>query len=344
MKKLLENFLELDLQINLIALQTAILGGVLAIVYYFTSYNSGLMAAIMGLLTNSLMLTQNYHGHNSTQRLFFGLVFSFVCSVMFALATIVSSSIIHSTLIIVFLIPLLSILSSHQLLKSFAFYLAYAFILGLGFSASSYLLAIKYGLFFGFGCLLLVSGGFIRLWLRKKLFHANESADFVKYKLISYPKKREAIFILILTIAVVFGNLISFLLHLSHGYWLPLTALLVMKNEHQITLKRVLERVIGTILGIIIAYAVLTKFSVLGLSLGIMVFFYLSIITLNKHYVAFCTSITLLVMDILFLAGEEKGILKTRLLETVIGVIVVVLASLVVKIWIDKVELKKNEN
>jgi len=336
MRRILAKIIEADSQIHLIALQTAVYGIILAGCYLWSHHNNNFMAAMIGLLTNSLMLTQNYHGNNSYQRLSFSFIFSIVCSFLFGLATFISGSAVYSSLLILCLIPLLTILNDHQLLRSFAFYLAYAFILGLGFSANSQSAAIMLAAFFALGCFMLVAGGFIRLWIRDKLLNIPEVHAVAKYSLVSHPEPRDISFVIVLTIAVTGSNIFAYALNLSHGYWLPLTTLLVFRDEHYITIRRVYQRIAGTIIGITLAYVFLFNLGTFGLSIGLMILFYLCIITINRYYLVFCIVITLLVMDMLFLSDSNKDILHIRLLATVISVVLVVFASMVVKIWAEK--------
>ena len=48
---------------------------------------------------------------------------------------------------------------------------------------------------------------------------------------------------------VVLCNFISIHYHLANGYWLPLTAFLIIKSNHAISISRNYTKVIGTLIG-----------------------------------------------------------------------------------------------
>ncbi|HEX6913925.1 MAG TPA: FUSC family membrane protein [Chitinophagaceae bacterium] len=60
-----------------------------------------------------------------------------------------------------------------------------------------------------------------------------------------------------MTIAMTAGTALSFLLPVGHGYWILLTIAAILKPAFSITRKRNMERLIGTFIGIAIAFSLL---------------------------------------------------------------------------------------
>jgi Fusaric acid resistance protein-like len=111
-------------------------------------------------------------------------------------------------------------------------------------------------------------------------------------------------------------------LHFASGYWIPMTALLVLKPGISDTVSRAIARTLGTITG-----ALLASFAAAHLTpstyvlAGCTVFFaWLAYATLNVNYALFSTCLTAYIVFILSLAGlPSHAIAVRRTICTAIG-------------------------
>ena len=125
-----------------------------------------------------------------------------------------------------------------------------------------------------------------------------------------------------LAVTLIVSTWIYAELHFASGYWIPMTALLVLKPGISDTVSRAIARTLGTIAGAILANfaaAHLTPSTyVLG---GCTVFFaWLAYGTLNVNYALFSTCLTAYIVFILSLAGlPSQTIALRRTVCTAIG-------------------------
>jgi hypothetical protein len=122
-------------------------------------------------------------------------------------------------------------------------------------------------------------------------------------------------------------------MHLRNGYWVPMTALLVLKPQWTGTISRSLARVIGTFSGALVAYGFAQWHHWPHAVLGIMVvLFALGCYALQAvNYALFSLSITLYIVFLFRFGGfSETAAAHLRLLNTAIGG---VLALVIDSIW-----------
>jgi hypothetical protein len=111
-------------------------------------------------------------------------------------------------------------------------------------------------------------------------------------------------------------------MHFASGYWIPMTALLVLKPGIADTASRAIARTLGTIAGawvvsILVAH---TSPSPLWLAVFTVIFAWLSYATLNVNYALFAVCITGYIVFLLSLAAiPESTIAHRRALCTAIG-------------------------
>ncbi len=338
----LHRFIDFNSQISLIGLQSGLLAMLIGLKYCVDKpENVNYMLLIFGLLINTMMLSQNYHQHNSIQRLKFGALFTIPCTLLFTLATLISNSILFTTLVFSCLVPFAFILDGSVLIKSFAFYLVYAFILGLGFHFDVDK-TLEVASYFFSGAISIVIGGYLRILVRKYFLNLNETILYIQHKKILLPKSSNIKFIFIVTGLIISCNFISLYFSVPHGYWLPMTALLVIRNDHQITIERSRHRIIGSIIGVILALSLLALSEKYILAFLLFPLFYLMVVTINRHYALFCVIITLLVMDLINLGTQSSlSILVVRLFATIFAVCIVAVIAIACKNWEDKSNLKE---
>jgi uncharacterized membrane protein YccC len=130
-------------------------------------------------------------------------------------------------------------------------------------------------------------------------------------------------------------------LHFSSGYWIPMTALLVLKPGILDTANRAIARMIGTLAGAIIASFCVahTTPSPLILAACTLLFAWLSYGTVNVNYALFSVCITGYIVFLLSLANVPGPLIaERRAVCTVIGGVIALSVRLVVisrrkKLW-----------
>jgi uncharacterized membrane protein YccC len=122
-------------------------------------------------------------------------------------------------------------------------------------------------------------------------------------------------------------------LHYPSGYWIPMTALLVLKPQLTDTVSRVIARMLGTMCGAVAASFLLAHVhtSPVVLAIGTVVFAWLAYGFLNVNYALFTTAATSYIMFLLALnqvPGKELAVRRT--LCTAIGAAIALCVRLVV--------------
>jgi hypothetical protein len=122
-------------------------------------------------------------------------------------------------------------------------------------------------------------------------------------------------------------------LHYPSGYWIPMTALLVLKPDLTDTVSRVIARMLGTMCGAIASSFLLAHVhaSSTVLALGTVVFAWLAYGFLNVNYALFTTAVTSHIVFLLALnelPGHEVAVHRT--ICTAIGAAIAVCVRLVV--------------
>jgi hypothetical protein len=125
-----------------------------------------------------------------------------------------------------------------------------------------------------------------------------------------------------LAVTVAVATAIYRLLGLSRGYWLPLTALLVLKPEFHDTFARGVGRIIGTLAGAALATVIVEQFAPGPAALAVMVlgFVWGCYALFRMNYTLFAICVTGYVVFILMLSGVgEMTAASTRSLYTIGG-------------------------
>jgi uncharacterized membrane protein YccC len=111
-------------------------------------------------------------------------------------------------------------------------------------------------------------------------------------------------------------------LAIPNGYWVAMTALLLMRPDFQDTLQRSLGRIGGTLLGAIIATVLSAVLAPGPVALAVLValFAFLAYGTLRLNYGVFSFFLTAYVVFLLALAGlGERQVAGERVISTLIG-------------------------
>lgn len=328
MRSIFQRYLDNHSQINLIALQTSIVGGGLAIFYACYNPASEIIVMITGMLLNSMMLSATYRTHNSIQRLRYGLICAMGSGIAFGLGSCTGSNLLLSSLVFLFLLPLIGFANDkHGLIMGLFAYIITGYILGTGVMTSTPNTALTYALCYFIGGGIMVISGTLRILIRKKLLNLTEDIAFIQGRSWFLFNRKNLFFSCSLLISVLICNCIAVKYHLDHGYWLSLTAFLLIKNDQQLTVQRSLQRVIGTLLGGGFAFGfcwlVQDK---LTLALIIPLMIYLTIIAISRHYGSFTLFLTISISLLIGLQDSQSIIeVKYRVLYTLVAVAIVML-------------------
>lgn len=133
-----------------------------------------------------------------------------------------------------------------------------------------------------------------------------------------------------LTVAIISGYFVSLLLSLDHSYWVLLTIVTILRPAYVLTKKRNIERVAGTLVGVIAVSVILWFVSNASVLLGILVLsMLLGYSLLRVHYFTFVVFLTIFVVISLYFLNpvEFQSLIVERLVDTVIGSIIAFLAS-----------------
>lgn len=123
---------------------------------------------------------------------------------------------------------------------------------------------------------------------------------------------------------------------LAHGYWVALTALLVLRADFATTTVRGISRIVGTIAGALLGGLLVDLFhpSTTGLAVLFAVAAGAAYVIVRVNYALFSVCVTAYVVFLLALAGEPVGsTIAQRLLSTLLGGAIAVVAYLAWPTW-----------
>ncbi|MEX1241772.1 MAG: FUSC family membrane protein [Cyclobacteriaceae bacterium] len=140
-----------------------------------------------------------------------------------------------------------------------------------------------------------------------------------------------------LTMAMIAGYSVSIFFSLAHSYWVLLTIVTILRPAYALSRKRNIERVAGTLVGVIAVSLILWLISN---STALIVILVLSMLLgyslLRVHYFSFVVFLTIfVVISLHFLDPYEfQNLIRERLIDTLIGSIIAFLASrFVFPVW-----------
>lgn len=133
-----------------------------------------------------------------------------------------------------------------------------------------------------------------------------------------------------LTVAITIGYGVSVALSLAHSFWVLLTIVTILRPAYVLTKKRNIERVAGTLVGIIVVSFILGLTDNATALVGILVVsMLLGYSLLRVHYFSFVVFLTIfVVISVTFLNPFEfQTLIRERLIDTVIGSVIAFFAS-----------------
>lgn len=330
MLSLHKHFLNLSSEIVHLALRTSILNTLCYIAFlYAPAYNINFIFAASGIFLISIIETLAIQG-STKRRLCFGILVSLSAGSALILGSILSHHPLIMSLGIIFFMCMVGFSSNANILVSTVVMMfAGMFITGSNFP-STLSNSILYGIAFTLGGLLLILISYIH-----SIFYAN-TFDLTKRTIepispVFSFKQAQIDFAIRLSIAVLISYLLAHTIHLPQAYWVPMTALLVLKVENSFTLQRLNQRFLGTLSGSILAIIALSLIhDKLLLTLLLLPVTFLIITAMAKHYATYALFLTAMV-TISFNIVEPLGILVTeeRAINTGLGIAIVGVVTLI---------------
>ena len=133
-----------------------------------------------------------------------------------------------------------------------------------------------------------------------------------------------------LTVAMIAGYAVSVMLSLEHSFWVLLTVVTILRPAYVLTKKRNIERVAGTLVGVVLVVIILWSISNPTVLLVILlVSMLVGYSLLRVHYFTFVVFLTIFVVISLYFLNpyEFQTLIRERLIDTLIGSIIAFLAS-----------------
>ena len=133
-----------------------------------------------------------------------------------------------------------------------------------------------------------------------------------------------------LTVAMIAGYVLSVILSLTHSYWVLLTIVTILRPAYVLTKKRNIERVAGTLVGVVLVVIILWT---IGNATLLLIILLLSMLLgysmLRVHYFTFVVFLTIFVVISLYFLNpyEFQSLIRERLVDTLIGSVIAFLAS-----------------
>lgn len=131
-------------------------------------------------------------------------------------------------------------------------------------------------------------------------------------------------------IALLAGYAISFALGLSHAYWVMLTTLTILKPLYHLTRARNIQRVLGTLGGVVLAIGIVYFISNTSALLAVMIFCMLmaySLLRINYFWFVLFLTVYVIITFHFLNPLTFTGLIGERLIDTLIGSVIAALAA-----------------
>ena len=185
------------------------------------------------------------------------------------------------------------------------------------------------------GTYLLIGGaaGIFSVLLDRFLFRAPEEKNgpmlFEAMSRLLRRPHNNSLFAFYFAAKVVLAYSIGYSFGLERAYWLPLTVVLVTVYDNKLTIDRMVQRLLGSILGALLGWAVLSFFKAeWQLAALVVALAAITPIFLNRNYWLAVIPITALVMVLLDFGGEHHSLVLARVENTVLACILSGLGTL----------------
>lgn len=331
-------FLAWDKEVIILAIQAGLLAVLFSLIQVlFKADNFAATFAMIGVFISALVQTVGIRV-NLLNRVKASLILSISAGFTTALGCYVGNSFMATGLGILLLVPLVGLTSSAEHLSAaIILFTVDLFIIGSGAPSNSLHLAVLNGCSLAVGSLSLAIIALIYARPFGQITPVETKYKF-SFKGVFINYQSNLAFSLVLTIAVSIANAISYLFKMPQGFWIPMTALLILKADHDFTKSRMSHRLTGTLLGSLLAVLVaLFITDKLVLAIMILPIMFFIVVAMARHYGAYTAVLTVMVTVMMNLMEPEGYLIAThRLIDTLLGIITVA-----VTLWVLQPMLHK---
>lgn len=124
--------------------------------------------------------------------------------------------------------------------------------------------------------------------------------------------------------------------YMSHGYWIVLTIVIILKPNFSLTRQRMADRLIGTVIGCLLT-AMILRF--VHDPMGLLAALFIASVAapaftyVKYRYTAIAASVQILLLLNLLVPAGNQGVVGERLIDTIIGVAIATIFSFVLPSW-----------
>lgn len=128
----------------------------------------------------------------------------------------------------------------------------------------------------------------------------------------------------------------SCLPYMSHGYWIVLTIVIILKPNFSTTKQRLQDRLIGTIIGCVLTALIL---HFVHDTMGLLAALFVASVAspafnyIKYRYTAIAASVQILMLLNMLVPAGHHGVVGERLIDTTIGVLIAIVFSFVLPSW-----------
>jgi hypothetical protein len=326
-------YLNFEAEAIALGLRASVLSTIFSVIFaIYAHQNLNFILAVIGVFISALIQIEGLKSSTSDQ-IKHGLALSLGAGITVTLGSIIAHHpLLLSLGLLIFVLPVGLSSESKPLTAITVLFIANLFIIGSGLPAPV-TSAVIYGIYLCAGSLALVLSGYIQNILFKNKYDLLHNQITQTNKVFTLNTKNLK-FALKLSIAVCAANAIAGYLRLPQQYCAPMTALLILRADHESSIKRINHRLFGTLIGSILAGCLIVvihdKLILAVLMLPIM---FLIVVSMAKHYGAYVFFLTVMV-TILFNLIEFNGFMVVieRILFTLLGI-----GSVVTVVYLSKI-------
>ncbi|MFD0762213.1 FUSC family protein [Lutibacter aestuarii] len=126
-----------------------------------------------------------------------------------------------------------------------------------------------------------------------------------------------------LSVSFLIGFTLSEYFHIAKGEWIVLTILFVLQPSYSETRRRLFQRTVGTLAGVIIGVLIIQLFSFSGQIVLMLASSYLFLIWMKRRYSISVIYVTIFVLCAFnIIANKGVDVMAPRLIDTIIGAII----------------------
>ncbi len=318
-------YLNFEAEAVALGLRAGILSAIFCVIFAIYAHNNlNFILAVLGVFICTLVQIEGLRS-STLEQVKHGVVLSICAGITIALGSMTAHhSLLLSLGMLIFMLPVGLAVGSKPIISSTVLFTSNMFIVGSGLPAAIPH-AIVYGIYFCIGSLILVLSGYLQnlVWGNKYDIRHDYLAKANQIFTVSNKNLR---FALKLAITVCAANAIAGYLKLPQQYCAPMTALLVLRSDHETSIKRLNHRLFGTLIGSILAIGlVLLIQDKLILAVLMLPIMFLIVVSIAKHYGAYVFFLTIMI-TVLFNLIEFNGVMVVveRILFTILGISLVV--------------------